>query len=333
MVFSLLIVVHELGHFFAAKLNGIKVNEFALGMGPKLLKFHIGKGETEYTLRLFPIGGMCAMEGEDEQSGDSRAFSQKKVWQRITVVIAGPVMNILIGFVLVFLMLLPEPGFASTTVREFDANSSIEATGLQVGDTVVAVNGSKVYVDSDFTFQVLRDSDGIVDLTVMREGQKTELTNVNFVKTDGEGNSGVAFDFRVEAISKTPWTMIKQTTLKTVSIVKMVVCSVFDLVTGRYGISDLSGPVGTASAIGQSAMMGWSSFLSMLCFITINLGVFNLLPIPALDGSRLIFLLIEGIRRKPIKPEHEAYVHFVGFVLLMLLMVVVTFHDITRLFA
>lgn len=332
-MFSLLIVVHELGHFFAAKLNGIRVNEFALGMGPKILKFHIGKGETEYTLRLFPIGGMCAMEGEDELSVDSRAFSQKKVWQRITVVIAGPVMNILIGFILLLVMLAPESYFSSTTIKVFDENSVAQASGLQVGDQITAVNGSRIYVDSDFSFQVLRDSDGVVDLTVVRGGQKMQLPNVNFMKADESGQQKVTFDFKVEGIKNTPLSLIKQTALKTVSIVKMVISSVFDLITGHFGISDLSGPVGTASAIGQSAMMGWSSFLSMVCFITINLGVFNLLPIPALDGSRLVFLLIEAVRRKPIKPEYEAYVHFAGFILLMGLMVVVTFHDITRLFS
>ena len=319
-----------MGHFLTAKLCGIRVNEFALGMGPVLLK--IKKGETQYALRLFPIGGFVSMEGEDEDSADEHAFNRKPVGSRILVVVAGAVMNILFGFVIVLVMMSSSSALASTRVAKFETSAQSSKTGLQINDTIERINGAKINIDTDVALALIEDADGKVDMQVLRGGKLVELKNVQFpMISDGNGGKVMQRDFWVYPESKSIFNVLRHSFFWTIAMIKYVWVTFVSLFTGRFGLKDLAGPVGTTVAMGQAASQGLQSLLFMVALIAVNLGVVNLFPLPALDGGRLFFLLIELVRRKPIKPQYEGYVHFVGFALLMLLMVVVTYNDILRL--
>ena len=325
LIFAVIIFIHECGHFAAAKLCKVRVNEFALGMGPTL--FHVGKGETRYALRLFPIGGFVSMEGEDGGSGDPRAFCNQKVWKRILIVCAGAFMNLVLGFIVVLLMTIPSDRLPSMTVAQFYENASTEATGLQAGDEILRVNGRSIWVDSDLVYTLSTDEDGVVDMVVRRDGEKVELSDVAFTTQDGT----LVIDFTVQGVPANLPNVLSYSFRKTASIGRLVWIAVGQLITGQSSINELSGPIGTAQAIGQAVSAGLSTVMYLFAFITINVGIFNILPLPALDGGRLIFLLFELITRRRIKPEHEAYVHFAGFVLLILLIIFVSYHDIVNL--
>ena len=325
LIFAVIIFIHECGHFAAAKLCKVRVNEFALGMGPTL--FHFGKGETRYALRLFPIGGFVSMEGEDGGSGDPRAFCNQKVWKRILIVCAGAFMNLVLGFIVVLLMTIPSDRLPSMTVAQFYENASTEVTGLQAGDEILRVNGRSIWVDSDLVYTLSTDEDGVVDMVVRRDGEKVELSDVAFTTQDGT----LVIDFTVQGVPANLPNVLSYSFRKTASIGRLVWIAVGQLITGQSSINELSGPIGTAQAIGQAASAGLSTVMYLFAFITINVGIFNILPVPALDGGRLIFLLFELITRRRIKPEHEAYVHFAGFVLLILLIIFVSYHDIVNL--
>ncbi len=334
LVFGFLIFFHELGHFLVAKAMKVKVNEFAIGMGPTLLKKK--HGETTYALRAFPIGGFVAMEGENEESDDDRAFNRKPVWRRVLICIAGAFMNILLGVILLCIMNGCFGGqyLASTTVARVDVTFASE-NKLEVGDEITSINGAPVYVDYDISFNLLRDNDGVVDIGVIRNGQAMTLTGVEFPTTLGEDGKlyiqNIGESFKVYPEEKNFFSVIKHGALQTLSVARLVWASLIDLITGNVGLEQLSGPVGTADVISQAAFMGWDQFLFVVALITVNLGVFNLLPIPALDGGRLVFLIIEAIRRKPLNPKYEGYVNAASFLLLILLMVAVTFNDIVRI--
>jgi len=339
LIFGLIIAVHELGHFTVAKLCGVKVNEFALGMDPKLL--HFKKGETEYSLRLFPIGGFCAMEGEDDDSDDKRAFRCKPVWQRILVVIAGATVNILTGVILTVVLTSMYKSIPSTTIDHFAKNSETEEIiassydgGLREGDRIISINGLKVFTYSDISYQIASESGKPFTLEIERAGKRMTLDNITF----GNSKTGEnARDFAIMTLPKTAGNVLSYSLKDSVSTARLIWISLGDLIKGKYGADELSGPVGTISVIGQATEVGDNlrekimSLLNLTIFITINVGIFNLLPIPALDGGRLVFLIIEGIRRKPIKPEYEAYVHAVGMLLLFGLMIFATYNDILRL--
>ena len=325
LIFAVIIFIHECGHFAAAKLCKVRVNEFALGMGPTL--FHFGKGETRYALRLFPIGGFVSMEGEDGGSGDPRAFCNQKVWKRILIVCAGAFMNLVLGFIVVLLMTIPSDRLPSMTVAQFYENASTEATGLKAGDEILRVNGRSIWVDSDLVYTLSTDEDGVVDMVVRRDGEKVELSDVAFTTQDGT----LVIDFTVQGVPANLPNVLSYSFRKTASIGRLVWIAVGQLITGQSSINELSGPIGTAQAIGQAVSAGLSTVMYLFAFITINVGIFNILPVPALDGGRLIFLLFELITRRRIKPEHEAYVHFAGFVLLILLIIFVSYHDIVNL--
>lgn len=339
VIFGIIIFIHEFGHFFTAKLCGIKVNQFALGMGPRLLKKQWG--ETEYSIRLFPIGGFCAMEGEDSESDNSRAFGNKPVWQRMIVIVAGAFMNILLGFIIIVVVTCMDPKIPTTVVDSFHTVSEESAeyaaqsydSGLREGDKIVEVDGMHILSITDLQYALLSADDESYDLVVKRNGEKVSLDNVVFKDKE----TGSLIDFYVKWNSRSPLTVLSYSAKDTVSTAKLVWFSLRDLVIGKYGFNDLSGPVGLVGAIGDAADSGTNvkesamSLLNLTTLITINLGIFNLLPIPGLDGGRFLFLLIEAIRRKPVKPEHEGAVHLIGMALLMLLIVAVTFGDIKRL--
>lgn len=353
LIFGLLIFVHELGHFLVAKWMGVRVNEFALGMGPKLLQF--GKKETRYTLRLFPIGGFCAMEGEDEDSNDPRAFGNRPTWRRILVVVAGVAMNFLLGYLLLLVALgvciQPRNGqtkavYSSTTIASLDENTLPYQTGLREGDRIVRVDGTSIGTDMDLVMVMQSDEDGIFDIVVERETdgtrQKVTLSGVQFpLKTNESGTRYLSYEFRVAPIEKTVWSTIERAGKLEWTYTTMIWRSLGDILSGKYGLNELSGPVGTADVIGDAvqdavqsrSLDGLYSLLMLVVLITVNLGVFNLLPLPALDGGRLVFLLFELVFRRPIPAKYEGWVHMIGFVLIILLSIVVAFSDVLKLFS
>ena len=331
LIFGLIIFVHEFGHFITARMTGVKVNEFALGMGPAIWKKQ-GK-ETLYALRLLPIGGYCAMEGEDEDSEDVNSFRNKSVPRRILICAAGATMNIILGFVLTLTTFIGEPYYSSKTVAVFNTEDALsQQTGLMIGDEIQKVNGGSIFIANDIVFELLRDDDGVVTMDVIREGKPVHLDAVEF-KVTGEGaEASLDLDFKVLAEPASVFGAIGQTCGTTVSLVRNTWVSVLDLITGNIGISELSGPVGVGEVVGQAAAIGWQSVVSIAAFISISIGIFNLLPFPALDGGRIVFLIIEGIRRKPINPKYEGWINAAGLILLFGLMIIVTCKDIIGLF-
>lgn len=434
LLFELIIFIHEFGHFITAKKSGIKVNEFSLGMGPKIFSF--GKGETKYSLRVFPIGGFCAMEGEDEESPEPRAFNNAKVWKRMIVIIAGAVMNIILGFVLMFVVVVQQDAYSSTEVQSFPATSFSSCTGLQSGDVIKEINGYGISTSMDFNYPIstaelktvdgstleiykedcgnnlyniavslvqdknnklsdeqvskvnellskstndivkakskedaysiyenyykdINDACGIkdykvekiveketrkrytADILVERNGEEKLLKNVQFFTYTTKDNSDpqVSIDFYVKPIEKTIGSVLSQTFKQTISTCKMIYASLGGLLTGKFGLKDMSGPIGIASAVTTVAseslssgfMSAVNSIIYVMMIITVNLGLFNMLPFPALDGGRFVFLIIEAIRGKSVPRKVEAIVNGIGMGLLILLMILITANDIFKL--
>ena len=329
LLFLVLIVIHEFGHFIAAKLLGVRVNEFAVGFGPKL--FSKQKGETKYSLNLIPLGGYCAMEGEDEESQDDRAFCKKKPWRRFIIVVMGAVFNLLLGLIIVAIILAPSKAFTSTVIAEFDENAKSSQTGLMVNDKILEAEGRKIFTTYDLSYAFTNVKDGKIDLTVERNGKEVLLKNVEFESEEYDGISYLTVDFKVYGIKKTFGSYIKHTFNTAISYCAVIWRSLIDVIGGKYGISAVSGPVGVTAAIGQAAKQSLQNVLPIMAIITINLGLFNLLPIPALDGGRLLFILIEMIARKPIPQKWEAAIHTAGFVILIAFMILVAAKDIWTL--
>ena len=330
LVFGLIILVHELGHFLTAKAFGVKVEEFAIGMGPTLLQYE--GAETTYSLRMIPMGGFVQMVGEEEASEDPRSFSKQAAWKRIIIISAGAIMNLLLGLV-VAALIVSLRGFTGTTqVARFEENA-VSSQVLQLGDEILSINGSRIHVDNDIVYTLIRDKDGLVDMIIRRNGEKMAVSVPFATETYPDGTTSIALDFKVLGEKLTIPGVLKYSVGWTISIAKQVWIALSDLLAGRQGISELSGPVGTTQVIVQATAQGIGSLLMIVGFITVNLGVFNLLPIPALDGGRLLFLLVEMIRRKPVPAKYEGYVHAAGFALLMALMLMVTYQDIMRLIA
>lgn len=332
LVFGLIIFIHEFGHFLFAKLFKIRVNEFAIGFGPAFLKFK--RKETQYAVRVLPFGGYCAMEGENEDSDDPHAFNKAKVWKRIIVVAAGAVFNLILGFILMLTIVLIQGGHYTTTIRDFSSEAtSNQANGLRKGDRITSIDGRRIYTSDDIVYML--SSADIEDITVevVRDGEKLTLEKVQFPVVESEGHTFLTRDFNLVAERNTFGSVIKQSFLKTVSMGRLVWISLIDLISGKYGLNDVSGPVGVTQVVSDAVtttmtngVNGLLYLFQILCMITVNLGIFNLLPIPALDGSRIWFLVVEGIRGKPVK--HEAVVHAVGMAILLLFMVVIVFKDL-----
>lgn len=336
-LFGFTIFFHELGHFLMAKCAGIHVLEFSIGMGPKLFAFT--RGETKYALRLLPIGGYCAMEGEDEASDDPRAFGNKPVWRRILVVAAGGFFNILLGFIFMFLSLLPTEYFGTTTLASFAEGSRLQAAGAQIGDTIYEIDGERIYTDRDLSlFLSMGDPEGM-SMKVRRDGEIVDLGTFQMNSFEEEGHSFIQIDFSVAGQKRTAASLLKRTFQDSWTMMRSVFVSLKGLISGRFGFRDLAGPVGTIQTIAKGAASGMETgFLEgfdfvfyLITLITFNLGIVNLMPLPALDGGRLLFLIWEGITRRPVPPKYEGYVHAAGFVILMLFMLAVTFSDIWRI--
>lgn len=330
LIFLVLIVIHEFGHFIAAKAVGVRVNEFAVGFGPKLFSKKLG--ETKYALNLIPLGGYCAMEGEDEDSGDSRAFCNKSAWRRLIIVVMGAIFNLILGLILIAFVLAPQSRFTTTTVAEFGENAVSSQYGLEVNDKIVEVDGRRIFSTYDLSYAFTNIDDGTIDLTVVRDGEKVRLKDVKFATKEADGITYLTVDFYVYGQEKTVGSFIKNTVQTALSYCAVIWRSLIDLITGKYGISAMSGPVGVTAAIGNAAKQSLSSLLPIMALITINLGIFNLLPLPALDGGRVLFILFEMIFRKPVPQKYETLVHGIGFALLIAFMLIITAKDIWSLF-
>ena len=353
-VFSAVIAIHEFGHFTVAKLCGIQVNEFSIGMGPALWK-KIHKG-TQYTLRALPVGGYVALEGEEspesqqaEAARDQREeaapnpvppeqrtgipLNEAPVWQRMLVMVAGACMNFVLGFVVLVILVAAQDGaITSKTIYSIEDNALCGQTGLQAGDEIVAVNGRRCFVANDIIYELVRTEQYRADFTVKRDGQTVELPDVQFdTWQDENGETHMSLGFVVYGIRKTPRSVLKEAWNSTLYYGRIVFTSLADLIRGRESINNLSGPVGIVTAIGQAASYGWEDLLQLLALITINLGIFNLLPFPALDGGKVVFLAIEGITGHAVPEKLQGSLTVAAFALLFGLMIFATYNDIIRL--
>lgn len=367
LVFSAVIAIHEFGHFTVAKLCGIQVNEFSIGMGPVLWKKN-HKG-TQYSLRALPVGGFVALEGEEspesqqaEAARDAREdnFSSSKhdlnilstesdgevqekpagiplneapVWQRALVMVAGAVMNFVLGFVvLVVLIAAQNEPITSKTIYAIQDGALCGQTGLQAGDKVLAVNGRRCFVANDILYELVRTQSYSADFTVLRDGQKVQLPGVQFdTWQDEQGETHMSIGFSVYGLEKTPGNVLREAGNSVLYYGRIVFTSLVDLMRGRESINNLSGPVGIVSAIGQAASYGWQDLLELLALITINLGIFNLLPFPALDGGKVVFLVIEGVTGHAVPEKLQSVLTLATFGLLFGLMLFATYNDILRL--
>lgn len=340
LLFSFLIFIHELGHFVAAKTFGVRVNEFSMFMGPAIWKKQ--KGETLYTVRCIPIGGFCAMEGEDGDSEDPRSFPAAAWWKRMIILVAGAAMNFLAGIALLACFFAPDQQFVLTEIATVEPGCSLaENGGIQTGDRIWSLDGERVYVYNDFSLLLSLNERDSHTLVVIRDGNKVTLSGVLMEKRefpDPSGGTSQRFGFSfvtTEATTAQTWKYTWNTTMDTVRLVRL---SLKMLVSGQAGLKDVSGPVGIVqqmSEVADASGSAWYAFLNMLYFggfIAINLAVMNLLPIPALDGGRVVGLLltaaVEAVTRKKIDPRYEGYVHAAGMLLLLALMAVIMFKDI-----
>jgi regulator of sigma E protease len=322
LMFSILIFVHEFGHFISAKSFGIRVNKFALGMGPVLLKKQ--KGDTEYSLRLFPIGGFCAMEGEDEESDDSRAFNNKKAWQKVIVVCAGSLMNLILAIILMIIVMF-YIGSATTTLDEIVADSPAMVAGLQSGDEIIALDGEPVKSWRDVTDYLSSSKEKTVIVTVKRDGQELNLTSAFTESTDGRQTIGI-----VPKLEKNPAASVGDGFTATYNMGKMMLDVIRQLFTGDVSIKELSGPVGIVYMTGVTVQAGFVNFVYFMALLSLNLAIINMLPLPALDGGRLLFIIARKITGKAITDNMEGKIHFIGIMLLFGLMIYITWNDIIR---
>lgn len=378
-VFSAVIAIHEFGHFMVAKLCGVQVNEFSIGMGPVLCK-RVRKG-TQYSIRALPVGGYVALEGEEspesnqaeenlsvvsDDSSPSRGakadagkpdlpplsgevaeptgsdgevspsgipLNEAPVWQRALIMLAGAGMNFVLGFVVMAILITAqnEP-ITSKVLYQVEENALCGQTGLQAGDKILAVNGRRCFVANDILYELMRTEDYTADFTVLRDGKKVELPGVQFdTWQDDKGETHMSLGFTVYGIKKTPLNVLKEAGNSVLYYGRIIFASLSDLLRGRESINDLSGPVGIVTAIGQAASYGWQDLLEMLALITVNVGIFNLLPFPALDGGKVVFLLIEGVTGHAVPEKIQSGLTVAAFALLFGLMIFATYNDILRL--
>ena len=343
LMFGLLIAVHELGHFLAAKACGVQVNEFSIGMGPCL--YDRKRGETQYSLRLLPIGGFCAMEGEEEQSDNPRALNNQGFWKKFVIFAAGAFMNFLTGFVIVLILYSGAQQFLVAQVAgvapEFQEKNGVT---LQEGDEFYAINGQRVYVYSDVSLLLGLNQGTPLDLVVLRDGEKITYSDLawdTFTAMDGETYTGYGIYRNARTEPATVLNKLTYSWRNTVDFARIVWLSLRMLVTGEAGLNDVSGPVGIVSTItkvgqqSETARQALDNILYFAALIAVNLAVMNLLPLPALDGGRIFFLVLNAIAlllfRRQIPAKYENYVHFVGLILLLALMVVLVFSDVWKL--
>ena len=343
LLMGVLIFVHELGHYLTARACKVTIHEFSLGMGKRLCGFTSGKTGIQYSLRLFPIGGYVAMAGEDEdkegEEDDPNAFNKKNVWQRLLILVAGASMNVITGalamLILVGGMTIAGYKLPSTTVADFTSGASSYVTGLEVGDRIVSVDGVRVHTGYDLSYEIMFNGYKPVDVVVEREGKEILIPQVMFPSGIEDGIELGSMDFYVLSDESTVGNVLKTTLWRSISSIKMVFDSIKGIVTGRFTLASMSGPIGVSSAVADVAtqpMAVWN-ILYLFALIAMNLGVMNMLPIPALDGGRVFFRIIELLRfGKPVNPKFEATVHGVGMTILLMATVVIAFKDLFQIF-
>ena len=330
LIFGVLIFVHELGHLLAAKATGVKVNGFSLGLGPRLCGFKIG--ETDYNLRLLPIGGACMMEGEDEDSVEPRAFKNKPLWARFVVIVAGSAMNFLFGFIVIIALLLPKAQMVTNVVDSFPAELGESNVGVIAGDEFYEINGERVYTSDNVAFLFQRYDGEPYTITVIRDGEYVTLENVELAPRVFEGSDKLRYGFNMRAEKMGFFDKIDYGARICCDYVRMIRMGFADLFKGDVDATELTGPIGITATLSQ--VDNSRALWSFAAFIAINLAVMNMLPLPALDGGRVLFLLIELLLKpfgKRLNSKYEAYIHFGGLILFLLLMVYVGYNDVARL--
>lgn len=345
LIFGVLIALHELGHFMAAKACGVRVNEFSVGMGPAVFKKK--KGETLYALRILPIGGYCAMEGEDEDSDDPAALNNQSFWRKLLIFAAGALMNFLTGLVIIFFLYVGAKGFLVADIVSLNPDFPQQGeSGVMVGDRIYAINRERVYLQSDVNLilQALPlDENGTITMTLLRSGEKIKRTLTLQEYTNEAGETYRAYGFSYGGLEEANFGVrLKYTFLNAIDFVRTVRLSLQMLLTGQAGLGDMSGPVGIVSAISEVGSQSETTrdavenIAYFAALIAVNLAVMNLLPLPALDGGRILFLLLNALAmlvfRRKIPSKYESYVHVAGLVLLLGLMAVITFQDVWKLF-
>lgn len=339
LVLGSIVLVHEFGHFILAKLNGVYVYEFAIGMGPKLWSKQ-GK-ETEYTIRAIPIGGFCMMAGEDVEDDDlkkipkDKRLQAKKPWQRFLIMFFGAGNNFIFAILLLFLIGLIWGGSSmEPVVTSVLKNSAASTSGIEAGDVILEINGHSISTTDDISlYLAVADPEEASDIKIEKEDGSVETYSVQPKKKKVDGETIYQYGIGMEQeVEHGIFSAIRWTFKKTGSIFKQMGITVYYLFTGGIGLSQLSGPVGIFSIVGDQASTGIMNILYLVAFLSINVGFINLLPLPAFDGGHILFIIIEKIKGSPVKPETENMIHTIGLFLLMLLMVVITFNDILRLF-
>ena len=343
LVFGVLIAVHELGHFMAAKACGVRVNEFSIGMGPALWKKQ--KGETQYSLRLFPVGGFCAMEGEEEDSDDPTALNNQGFWAKLLIFAAGAAMNFIAGLLIILVLYADAQAFYVPVVAGFADGCPLEsADGLQEGDRLLRIDGEKVYVYSDISLLMGLNTTGTFDLQIERNGEVITLRDFTMERreyTDQNGKAYTGYGLYFGAEEATLGRKLSYSWNNAMDFARLVRLSLQMLVTGQAGVKDLSGPVGivsTMTQVGEQAATtraAVENIAYLAALIAVNLAVMNLLPLPALDGGKIFFLVINAVSmllfKKQIPAKYENYIHFAGLILLLALMAVITFSDVWKL--
>lgn len=332
LCFGMLVFVHEMGHFLAAKAVGVKVNGFSIGLGPRIWGFQVG--ETDFCLRALPVGGACMMEGEEEDSGDPRAFNNKPIWARFIVLVSGALMNFLTGLLILVLLIMPATQLTTTTVDSFPEELNGSLAGVVAGDELYKINGERVYLSANIA-ELLQRYEPPYTITVIRDGKKVVLDNVDIAPRTFAGSDQLRYGFNMAAVDATFGNKLAYGWNLAMDYARLIRMSLVDLVKGKVSASDLSGPVGITATLTEYASPGNFDILwQLLAFIAINLAIMNLLPLPALDGGRVLFLLVELILLpfgKKLNHKYENYVHLVGLLLFLLLMVFVTYQDIANL--
>lgn len=324
IIFGFLIIIHELGHFISAKLSKVKVEEFAIGMGPKLFSFK--RNETLYSLRLIPLGGYCKMLGEDENNYVEGSFNSKSKIIRTIILSAGSIMNIL-GCIMLITIIYLIIGIPTTTIESIEVDYPAYNAGIIAGDKIVKINDAETESWNDISGEISDEAIGEYKLDIIRDTKEITLTVSS--KYDEQLNR---FRIGITPIrEKNIITSLANGFNQTILYTKLIFSSLVQLISGNASTNDLMGPIGVVSMVGETVKYGATAVLNLAAVISINLAIFNLLPIPALDGSRIVFVIVEWIKGSPVEPEKEGMIHFIGFSLLLVFAVFVAYNDILRL--
>ena len=335
LVIGFLTFIHEFGHFFFARLFKVPVLEFAIGMGPKIYSWK-GKYGTQYALRAFPIGGFVQMEGEEGTSENPMAYNNLNPWKKIAVTVAGPAVNIIFAVILMFALVISTPTLGSTTIGQFE-EGAISSSKLMVGDEIVKIGNVNVHTGEEVIYEIMMQGNEAVDIVVVRNGEKITVPGVVFNTVEDQGVTLGELDFKLYALNSLEdvnfFDYLYQAFYRSINMVKMVFDSLWGMITGRFGMDAVSGPVGMIETVGQVAKVSVASLVNLIVLISMNLGIFNLLPIPALDGGRILFHLIDGIAgKKVVKKEVEDAITGITMMLLLGFMLLISIKDVINLF-